>query len=208
MNSDNIVTFTSEDTLRFQTILKNKNYTNVIYPVNIQHLTKTNSNKKHITYIGRFDEEVKKTITLANLFEKNKWNLNIISSDFPIDIENKYKYVKFLKSNNPDHAIKLFNDNASALILISSSEGLPISILECLSLEKPIIIRNSFSNAGFLTNNNKNGCLLPSELNISKYESIIKKFDPKKYDKKEIKKFSEEFSENNFIKKWSNILKE
>lgn len=113
-------------------------------------------NRKRIIYFGRIDETQK---NISKLIQINK-KINLI--DFYGDVtdnrEENLKLLYQLKINNFYKGKINKNDLNSILqkykymILYSTYEGFPVSIVESLSNALPIIVRNSFLSASYLCN--------------------------------------------------------
>ncbi|MBO6072382.1 glycosyltransferase [bacterium] len=61
------------------------------------------------------------------------------------------------------------------MILMSNQEGFSFSLVQSLACGVPIVVRNTFINASYLTNNNQNGFLLNENLAVDEYATQIKK---------------------------------
>jgi len=106
------------------------------------------NNKYTLTTFSRLNEQKNvelliESITSINLKHNKKITLQIIGNgELKEQLKNKHKldkYVKFLGWHNNPYP---FLTNAKIFILISNYEGFPYSLLEALTLGKPIIASN------------------------------------------------------------------
>ncbi|MBQ3621213.1 glycosyltransferase [bacterium] len=127
--------------------------------------------RKKIIYFGRIDEEQKNLSLLLEINKKinlidfyGEGNLEIIKQ-----LGDSYKgYINPLIS-----PLELIN-KYKFMILMSKHEGFSFSLVQALACGVPIIVRDTFINASYLTNNNQNGFLLNNNLTIEEYATQIK----------------------------------
>lgn len=112
-----------------------------------------NENVLRITFIGNLIKEkgiieLIKAVKILNKKEKNFYKLDIYGNKTNNDINLEIDSLLFNESNMTLHS-PIFNNNkfdkiynSDLLILPSYNEGLPLTLLECLYLNKPIIITN------------------------------------------------------------------
>jgi hypothetical protein len=140
-----------------------------------------------VPFFAQFDSHVKNTITKIAYFGrivKSKCFLLIKIAkylNYQVDfygpiifkIPKKYlKYCKFLGSYKNEE-YKTLIKNYNYIILLSKFEGFSISLAESLTYSTPIIVLDTYLNAKFLTNDNKNGLLV--NLPNPKYKKLFKK---------------------------------
>ena len=135
-------------------------------------LTKSIKTKQRILYFGRIDNEQKNIDLLIQLNNQlnlidfyGKGNQNLIQK-----LGSSYK--GFL--DNDADLTELFT-KYKFMIVMSNYEGFPFSLTQSLCYGLPIIVRGTFASAKFLTNNNKNGFLLPPNESADEYAQAIKK---------------------------------
>lgn len=150
----------------------------------IQVIAYLQSNKLDVKWIHIGDGELMSKMQALSL-EKLKKN----SYRFLGNVENS-KILKIYIKNDVDYFINL-----------SDSEGIPVSIMEAMSIGLPVIARNVGGNSEIVTS--KNGCILEKKLKESVMFSIIYEFTKKRMlSVEEYKKMSEN-SRNKWIKEYS-----
>ena len=177
--------------------------------INLSENLENLKNRQKIIYFGRIDNESKNIKLINEINHKTnlidfygngdeQW-INKLGSSYkgfvnpsisPLPLISKYKY----------------------MILMSNQEGFSFSLVQALACGVPIIVRNSFINASFLTNNNQNGFLLAEDSTVDEYAKQIQNI----YDLDENKYFElcknahnfayRNLSEEEFTKKWINIF--
>lgn len=140
-------------------------------PLNFENiLSNCIAKKERIIYFGRIDNSQK--------------NINLI-----LEINNKIHLIDFYGKGDSllikklGDSYKGFLDNDVDLqqlltkykfmILMSNYEGFPFSIVQALCYGLPVIIKDTFASAKFLTNNNENGFLLNNSLSVNEYAKQI-----------------------------------
>ena len=116
-----------------------------------------------------------------------------ISNDFPENI--KFEMKGSVRNND---IISFYKTNAPDLFInVSSSEGIPVSIMEAMSFGIPVIATNVGGTSEIV--NNKNGFLLESNFCITDLVDIIKSFYNKNLiEFKNLQEQSFETWKNNF----------
>ena len=165
--------------------------------------------RKKIIYFGRIDEEQKNLSLLLEINKKinlidfyGEGNLEIIKQ-----LGNSYKgYINPLIS-----PLELIN-KYKFMILMSKHEGFSFSLVQALACGVPIIVRDTFINASYLTNNNQNGFLLNNNLTVEEYATKIKDiYSINENEYLQLCKNAYNFacrnlSESEFINKWMDIF--
>lgn len=211
----NIVLY-NEENLKWLLKYRNQNFNYYcinlccdIPKIDINNLLENIKNRKKIIYFGRIDNE-SKNIKLINEINKKINLIDFYGSGDQIWI-NKLgtSYKGFLDpSNSPFPLISKYK----YMILMSNQEGFSFSLVQALACGVPIIVRNTFINANYLTNNNQNGFLLNNNLTAEEYATQIKDI----YSINENKYFQlcnnaynfacRNLSESEFINKWMDIF--
>lgn len=120
-----------------------------------------------IVYIGRINN-IQKNICFIN--EMNtKYGLNIKVYG---PIEHNTKVTNYGGKLSRTELIKIL-EKAKFSILVSNTEGFSYSMVESISLGVPVIIRDSYPSAKYLTSKN-NGFLLSKDLNSHEFAKRIK----------------------------------
>ncbi|MGL4951898.1 MAG: glycosyltransferase [Mycoplasma sp.] len=204
-----IVVFSESDRELWTEYFKNKDYyiSPVFADIPSFELPQPISNKKKITYLGRFCNEIKNSELLISLFENNGIDLLFVSDNIPEEIFlNKYKHIEFICPKDKSEISEILQKRSSYLINISNFEGMPLSLVEGLILGIPVIVRNSFSSAKSLISNGESGVMLPFEFDEKSYIEIIQKAINTNFDIKQIKLNSLKFSRKEFDERWTSII--
>ena len=179
-------------------------------PLNLNVILKKSINKKsRIIYFGRIDNE-QKNIDLLNAINNKihlidfygKGDSNLIKK-----LGNSYK--GFFENN--DNLEDLFT-KYKFMILMSEYEGFSFSIVQSLCFGLPVIIKNTFVSAQYLTDNNKNGFLLKPNLSIEEYADKIMKIyqindqEYLKMSENAYKFACENLSDQKFTQNWLKIF--
>ena len=126
--------------------------------------------RQRIIYFGRIDNfqknislliEVNKKIHLIDFYGKGDSNLIKELGD---------SYKGYLANN--ENLQTLFT-KYKFMIIMSNYEGFPFSIVQSLCYGLPVIMRNTFTSAQYLTNNQQNGFLLDPNLTVDEYAKQI-----------------------------------
>ncbi|MGL5617450.1 MAG: glycosyltransferase [Metamycoplasmataceae bacterium] len=134
---------------------------------------KNNDFKRNIIYIGRVTVEQKRFNDVDKMMRKSKNKLDVYGFGSYEDKIKKNKNIIFHGKLEHEKVLDI-NLHSKFNFLLSNYEGFSGSLVESICSMTPIIARNSFISAKFLTNNNKNGFLLDNKRNIKKY---AQKFD-------------------------------
>lgn len=179
-------------------------------PLNMEEiLVKSVKNKKRILYFGRIDDSQKNIrllISINNLIHLidfyGRGDQKLIN-----ELGNSYK--GFLDStDNLENLLIQYK----YMILMSNYEGFSFSLVQALCYGLPIIIRNTFTSAQFLINNNKNGFLLKPNLTVAEYsKKIMDIYQIKDNEYLKLSKNAYEFAKNNlsnqkFNENWLKIF--
>ena len=193
---------------------------NPVDRVNIEELAlKDTINESYIIAVGRLANSVKQFDKLIEVYSASGLqNKNIklkILGDGPDKKElqqlitrlNLGRYVELMGFKaNPYPYIK----SAKFLVLCSKHEGLPMVILEALTLKTPVVSFNCKSGPSEMIKNNSNGILIEDQNFEVLKESIIKLGNDEALLKKlkmNSNKFLSDYSENAHIERWKKILK-
>lgn len=171
---------------------------------NITH-KKNSNNNSYITYVGRTDTTLKNINLLGEISSLLNVKIHVIGNYSPIikKLENEIIYEG---EKTHDETMDFISKNSSCIILTSDSEGLSFIILEAFSLGKPVIVRDTFTNARYLVSKER-GILLEKNMKATDIVKIINKINWNSFKSDEIRNFVlKEFSRNNFEDQWIKIL--
>ena len=135
-------------------------------------ITKINSKKFRIGFVGRTDKEkgLEKFLKIAHE-NKNDFIFNIFS-DGKLNLDNRQKkYVKFYYNNNVSKIYK----NIDLLLVTSPIENCPFSVLEAKSYGVPTLVFFTKGGIGEIIKNNYNGIILNSNKKNLKIINYINK---------------------------------
>ncbi|WP_027119318.1 glycosyltransferase [[Mycoplasma] testudinis] len=164
--------------------------------------------EKPISWLGRATDLAYKRVDLANEIAAHLNKRVVVYGPFWPDMIKKYPNLTFKGPYNRNELANIF-DESSLTLITSQSEGFPFAAVETIANNTPLALRNSFTDAPFLTKF-KNGCLYDKNANaedvakminnllanFSEYEQLVKNTI---YCKKE-------FDSINFQKKWLEII--
>lgn len=146
------------------------NLSNYVPPLFNSVLEKSIVNKSRILYFGRIDNEQKNIDLLLAINNK----IHLIDfygkGDSSLIAKLGSSYKGFLDNNA--NLEKIFT-KYKFLILMSNYEGFPFSVVESLCFGLPVIVKNTFVSAKYLTNNNQNGFLLNPNSTVNEYSNQI-----------------------------------
>ena len=168
------------------------NFKNVIYLPNFTTFTTA---EQKTTVLQGFDN--KRILSLANLrnpknhkllievaieiVKKHKdWTFHLIGKDYNDDYSNDLKEI--IKGNNLENSIFLYGlkndikniiEQAEICVFTSTSEGLPVALLE-YGLLKKAVISTKVGEIQFIIKNNQNGLLVNSKDSTEFFNSLVK----------------------------------
>ncbi|MBO6072475.1 glycosyltransferase [bacterium] len=125
--------------------------------------------KNKIIYIGRIND-----------YQKNISFINELNDLYQLDIdvygpiETDIKISNYKNKLDRSEVIQKLNE-AKYMILVSKTEGFSYSLVEAISLCTPVIIRNTYPAARYLTSYN-NGLLIPKEYSSKEASLMINEF--------------------------------
>lgn len=177
----------------------------------------TDLNENNLIFVGRM-HECKKVDDLINIFYK----LNINNSKLFVigdgeEFNNIKKLVKYLNLEEKVELLGFLDQNEISKYLVksklfcmtSTTEGLPMVLLEAMSHGVPCIAYETKSGVKDIIDNNENGIIIYNR----NEEEYINKLNLLMNDKKLLKNMSEKalkkaksFSEKEIVKRWVNIL--
>ena len=161
--------------------------------------------KNKIIYIGRIND-----------YQKNISFINELNDLYQLDIdvygpiETDIKISNYKNKLDRSEVIQKLNE-AKYMILVSKTEGFSYSLVEAISLCTPIIIRNTYPAARYLTSYN-NGLLIPKEYSSKEASLMINEFKNISYQDYEklvnnCYQFAiKELNTNEFENKWNNVI--
>ena len=161
--------------------------------------------KNKIIYIGRIND-----------YQKNISFINELNDLYELDIdvygpiETDIKISNYKNKLDRSEVIQKLNE-AKYMILVSKTEGFSYSLVEAISLCTPVIIRNTYPAARYLTSYN-NGFLIPKEYSSKEASWMINEFKNISYQDYEklvnnCYQFAiKELNTNEFENKWNNVI--
>lgn len=177
---------------------------------------RSNLNTKNIISIGRF-HKVKRFTLLLEVLSKLDKNIKLILIGDGEEKENIINKIEELKINdrvimpgflNSTEINKYFKES-SLFVMTSSSEGLPMVLLEAMDMGIPCISFHANGGTKDIIDNGKNGFIIEND-NIDEMKDKIMQL---LNDREKLLKFSqnalkkvEKFSKKNVVKLWKNIL--
>ncbi|MGL5630453.1 MAG: glycosyltransferase family 4 protein [Mycoplasmoidaceae bacterium] len=210
----NIVVFSEKDKLILEDNKNIKKWQKIFHcfcSIKNHELDSTYNSKGNIVSILRY-EDGQKNLKFMDELSKNL--------DNPINVygEGKDKHLfqnTIVHDKITDENLKYNILSKSSLFIMTSNstEGLPFSIVEALSVGLPIVIRDTFLHARTLVKDKYNGLVFnedvtPTEVaneikNLLKNQKLLKEMS-----QNSIKIFNENFEISNFNKSWENIIKQ
>lgn len=164
-----IVALTHEDQAIFQQRFKARNVVCIPNPITISAETCSPLIEKNVLAIGRFTEQKGFDMLLdawsLTKCKDNGWTLNIVGEG---ELENVLKQqsvllglhsVRFIK---PTKDVVPYYKEASIYVMSSRFEGLPLVLIEALSMGLPIISFNCQTGPKDVVENGETGILVPS----------------------------------------------
>ena len=173
--------------------------------------------EKEILYVGRIEYNQKRTDRVIEVWKELEhtypdWKLTIVGDgDDREDLQkriNEYglKQVRITGFVNPQEYYK----RASILLLTSEYEGFGLVIVEAMSYGVVPVVYNSFKTASDLISNGYNGVLVEKPFETQKFKKAIQDLmDDADYlnaMSHNGRVVSEEFSMDNVVKEWYNVI--
>ena len=166
-------------------------------------------------YIGRVEfkgqKNLKELIDGLAKYKRN-WSIDIYGTGKSIDLCQKYIY------KNYPNLVQKFNwkgwvsnpwgciDKATALLLTSTMEGMPMVLLESISKGLPVLSSNCPTGPSDIIQPGINGYLYKME-NLDDFVCKINEISKNKMDREKIKKSIDRFSESNYLRNLKESLK-
>ena len=211
----NIILFDEKNKEEYQKLFKNPNQNITCislsskYKSNIENIW----NRKNIIFFGRFSNQknIKELININNNINKIDFYGSTEQSKYSQDV------FKILKENNWYKGVLNENNLYTTInkykfsINYSLFEGFPFSVIESLACGVPVIIRDSFTSASFLTSYDKR-LLIPKNATtkeaIQQINSLLNLNDEEYYKlcEKALRFFEENLSYEIFEKRWLEIF--
>lgn len=178
----------------------------------------SNLNNKNIISVGRLEEgkKIDELITIFNKLNLKNSKLYIIGSGSKekelkalvenLNITNKVEFLGYLDSKQQEE----YYLKSSVFAMTSTTEGLPMVLLEAMQHGLPCIAYETDSGVNDIIKNNKNGFVIKNR-NQNKYiknlNMILSNKKLKNNMKKESLNIIEKFSKEEILKIWFKILK-
>lgn len=194
-NAEKFLVLTQEDA----TVLREKfNFKNVDYLLNpcrfsLKKRDLSLVEEKEIVFIGRLDK-IKQINHIIDAFsqsglEKENFKLNIYGDGpefgtLKNKIENNHVKSVYLKGKTND--VEMVLKKATMIVMASKSEGLPLNLIEAITLGVPVLSYNTSAGIREIVENEYNGYLVP----IDNIEMLAVKMKEMALDKKKLILFS------------------
>ena len=193
----------------------NNNYTKVVLVPNmidVDEYKKSKVKGHNLIFVGRLValKRVEKLIKMISNI-KEEYHLSIVGDGEEYDyLKKKYENecVSFYGSKSKDEIIDLLSKH-DLFVFASSTEGLPMVLLEAMASGLPIVAFDYHNSVDDIIKNNKTGYIIKDDNEIEFTNKVEKLLVDSKLRKefsnmaiKEIKKFSK----NNIKSKWYKLL--
>ena len=216
---DYLVALTKTLEKDYKEFLKKNNHTKVVTipnMINTENLPKTNLNNKKIISVGRL-VELKRFNEIIDIFSKlnKKYELVIVGDG--IERKKLEKQINDLELNDRIHLVGWKSTNeviellkqSDVFVMTSITEGLPMVLLEAMSVGVPCVAFDIENGVKDIIKNNYNGYVVKNR-DAKQFE---KKLSSLLKNSKELKKLSNnaintslEYSFQNVTKKWINLI--
>ncbi|MFI3297003.1 MAG: glycosyltransferase family 4 protein [bacterium] len=215
--STKIVTLTNQDKENYKLRYKAKNVTVISNPITINHTVQSNLSEKRILSIGRFTKQKGFDLLIHSwALLKNKhdgWKLRIIGHG-----ELKNQLIDLIKELGVDDSVEILPpttdvvseyQNASIYVMSSRFEGLPLVLIEAMSMGLPIISFDCETGPRDVVDHQVTGVLVEPEniehLAKAMYVLIRDKNRQLEYSRNAIVK-SAEFDIDAIVKSWIDLF--
>lgn len=190
-----------KSTIRFQTMGIEDTYFEKCNKKTARKKLKLHLNKKIIIYIGRINEAKGIRYLIDAMKELKEVELKIIG--YLQKVEEFKEYSEKNNLNNIEFTGGIFGEKkrlylsaADALVLPSSKEGAPVTIMEALARNLPVVVTN-VGGINLMIKNNREGIIIKPK----SVEAITKAINKILTWKKNIRKYAEKY-------RWDKIIKE
>jgi glycosyltransferase involved in cell wall biosynthesis len=136
-------------------------------------------NKKNdtvILFVGRLDNTQKNIKYLIKMSKYLEYDVHVFGDGRYLDLikknPNKIKYHGTFSACDKS---KIYS-NYKYVVCVSKFEGFPYVLTESLYYGTPILVRDTFDSAAFLTNDDRNGLLINKNLSCKKCADKINKY--------------------------------
>ncbi len=216
---DKIVTLTRADVENYQQFFGAKNVLCIPNPITIDNITPTSLTNKTLLAVGRLAGQ-KGFDMLVDAWGKTQakdtnWKLRIVGSG-----SHKARLITQIDEHHLNNSICIVPPtkniieeykNASALVMSSRFEGLPLVLIEAMSAGLPIISFDCQTGPAEIIHHDKTGLLVPPE----NTDLLAKAIDELLLNEEKIKQFSKQsliesqrFSIDNIVDLWEKLLHE
>ncbi len=214
-----IVVLTNTDVKNYKNIFNANNVTCIPNPLTLNKIEETTLSNKTLLAVGRLASQ-KGFDLLIDAWARTKtknlgWNLKIVGNGRHLS-----KLLKQISKNNLQNSIEIVPPtkniiseykNASALVMSSRFEGLPLVLIEAMSAGLPIVSFDCETGPREIVIHNETGLLVPP-LNVNE---LAKAIDNLLLNESKLKEFSKnsllkskKFSINNILNQWEKLFKE
>lgn len=177
---------------------------------------KSNLTNKNVIFVGRLDigKRINEIIDIASKID-NEWTFSIIGSGKEKDsLEKQINTLKledkvFLLGGKPHNEVLDHLEESSIFIMTSISEGLPMVLLEAMSIGLPCIAYETRSGINDIITDNKDGFVIKNrceEEMIKKLSLLMSDDDLRKQFGESAKEKSKSFSKEEITKRWIKFI--
>ncbi len=199
--------------------LKGNNTKVIVMPNMLEEIpsNKSNLDMKRVIFVGRLDKikRINELIDLANEVRNYKWQFNIVGDGNEKEVLEEQIHdlklegiVNLLGSKSHNEVMKLMTDS-SIFILTSISEGLPMVLLEAMSVGVPCIAYETASGIGDIITDGVDGYIIKNRNKNKMIEKLTHLMNNKDIRIKmgiKAKEKALQFSREEVTKKWLDFI--
>ena len=217
-NIDYVLALTDGLKQDYERFLEGNNTKVITMPNMLEEINykKSNLTTKNVIFVGRLDKgkRINEIIDISSKID-NDWTFNIIGSGKEKEsLENQIKELKledkvFLVGGKPHNEVLDYLQESSIFIMTSISEGLPMVLLEAMSLGVPCIAYETRSGINDIITNKKDGFIIKNRNEtemIKKLELLMNDDDLRKEFGKNAKLKANRFSKEEITKRWISFI--
>lgn len=217
-NIDYVLALTDGLKQDYEKFLEGNDTKVVTMPNMLEEITnkKSNLTNKNVIFVGRLDigKRINEIIDIASKID-NDWTFSIIGSGKEKEsLERQIRELKlenkvFLLGGKPHNEVLEQLEKSSIFIMTSISEGLPMVLLEAMSIGVPCIAYETRSGINDIITDNKDGFVIKNrceEEMIQKLSLLMNDDDLRKQFGENAKEKSKSFSKKEITKRWIKFI--